>query len=171
MTRTTLVLIISSVLLTILLTLKIKTYLQKKKIRHRFAKAEKKEIAAKVFLKKHGYEIISAQKEFSYNIKVNGSPSPVSLRFDYQVKKRGKLYIAEVKSGKSAISIKNPATRRQLLEYCYATKSKGILLIDMENNSINKITFNNIKIQTLPVFIAGLTTGVVICITIISLLK
>lgn len=140
-------------------------YFQLKKVTKRFKRASKKEYEAKSFLEKKGFKVIQCQKEFSYTLLLNKQETTVNLRFDYIVEKSGKRFIAEVKTGKTAININHAPTRRQLLEYCYATGSKGILLVDMENKKISTIEFTNSQhLQKIKLLALGFILGT-LCIT------
>ena len=73
---------------------------------------------------------------FEYNKKVEYLVKP-----DFLVEKNGEKFIAEVKTGASAL-IQNRSTRRQILEYSHLNQNKTVLLIDIENKKIKKIDFN-----------------------------
>ena len=97
-------------------------------------------IAVKL-LHKEGYEIIDEQVAltsflFENNIKIEYLVKP-----DFLVKKNGEKFIAEVKTGASAL-IQNRNTRRQILEYSHLNQNKTVLLLDIENRKIKKIDFN-----------------------------
>lgn len=94
-------------------------------------------------LRAHGYQILDEQVEHHWTIDVNGEPFAVDLRADYMVKRGGKRYIAEVKSGMSAPSLTTAATRRQLLEYRVAYDVEGILLVDMQAVELNEVDFGD----------------------------
>jgi len=110
--------------------------------KRKFRKGLLGEIKAGHFLKKKGYEILNYQKEIKYCYEVENEIIEVRLRPDYIVKKNGKKYIAEVKTGEFAPDVKkNKLTRRQLLEYNFATDNYGVLLIDIDKEQILKIKF------------------------------
>ena len=97
-------------------------------------------IAVKL-LHKEGYEIIDEQVAltsflFENNIKIEYLVKP-----DFLVKKNGEKFIAEVKTGASAL-IQNRNTRRQILEYSHLNQNKTVLLLDIKNRKIKKIDFN-----------------------------
>jgi hypothetical protein len=48
-----------------------------------------------------------------------------------------------VKSGKSAISVQDKNSRRQLLEYDFVIENDGIFLLDMENRVMNLVEFSS----------------------------
>jgi hypothetical protein len=73
---------------------------------------------------------------------VNGKQQESKLILDYVVKKGGKKYIVEVKSGKSAISLKDKNSRRQLLEYDFVIENDGVFLLDMENKNMQLVKFH-----------------------------
>ena len=90
---------------------------------------------------KNGYKIIKYHYRKQYDVKQNDDKIKINLEADYIVKRRGKRYIAEVKSGDSATEIKNSSTRRQLLEYSLFIENDGLILVDMENQKLSRIEF------------------------------
>lgn len=156
------IILLASILISVIATIQAQAYFRNKKIRRRFLKASKKENEARQFLKKRGYLIISSQEEFTYDLLTNGQKKPVKIRFDYIVKKGKQRYIAEIKTGRLAIKTEHGPTRRQLLEYCYASKSNGILLVDMENKIIKKIKFNGLNRNMHAIFAAGFAAGLIL---------
>ena len=110
------------------------------KIKKRLKRAKTGESKAISLLKKQGFEILELQKENYYNILVDNKPYKASVKADMIVKKRNKIYVVEVKTGKKAPSPKLPATRRQLLEYYMVYKPDGLLLVDMEQKKIKSLT-------------------------------
>lgn len=114
-------------------------------LRHRRKKARIYEKKAIDLLKKYGFDILDVQKSASYFIFINGRPREIKVRADVIVKKGGKVYVAEVKSGKTSPLVDIPATRRQLLEYYLVYKPAGILLVDMEQQKIKTIEYSILK--------------------------
>lgn len=161
------IILLASILLSVFATIKAQAYFRNKNLRKRFQKASRKENEARQFLRKKGFNIISTQEEFTYSLLTNGQKIPIKIRFDYIVKRGGQRYIAEVKTGKLAIKAEHGPTRRQLLEYCYASKSNGILLVDMENKSIKKINFNGLNKSKPAMFATGFVAGVILTALIV----
>ena len=118
-----------------------KKRLQKK----RFKRGAKLEKQAARFLEKKGYKILGEQVEFEHKYKVGNSYKISKLNIDYLVSKNSRIYIVEVKSGNSAISIANKSTRRQLLEYAIAIPNDGVFLLDMENKDLQLVEFTNVN--------------------------
>ncbi|KJF44279.1 hypothetical protein [Draconibacterium sediminis] len=114
---------------------------KKRKQKSRFERGIVMEEKAKTLLQKRGYKVVNSQQQFVHNFEVNGKPFKSDLKVDYIAKKNGKTYIVEVKSGTSAIDIRNRNTRRQLLEYDFVIESDGIVLLDMENQKLQHIQF------------------------------
>ena len=117
-------------------------YKRNKKIKHGIEEEKK----AKYFLKNNRYKILDYQKEIKIKIKSNSDEIEIKIRPDYIVKKNLKKYIAEIKTGEFAPKLTNKSTRRQLLEYYFMTEYSGILLIDMDKKTIEKIEFISPKI-------------------------
>tara|TARA_B100000029_G_scaffold416593_1_gene420928 strand:- start:79 stop:522 length:444 start_codon:yes stop_codon:yes gene_type:complete len=91
-------------------------------------------------LKINGYQILEKQLTLKGRLFENKKLQAFTIRPDYLVKKNNDIFIAEVKTGKSA-SINNISTRRQLLEYSKIYNSKKIILVDINNASIKLIEF------------------------------
>lgn len=100
---------------------------------------------ARELLKREGYRLCSEQQSGSYRLLVDGAETPIHLRSDYLVEKRGRRFVAEVKSGVESVKVTSRATRRQLLEYLLAFDVDGVLLVDMQTCRIREISFPEIK--------------------------
>ena len=61
------------------------------------------------------------------------------MRADYLVERRGRRYLAEVKTGAHAPRLDLPATRRQILEYGLAFQTSGVLLVDADAERVTLI--------------------------------
>jgi hypothetical protein len=88
-----------------------------------------------------GYQVLASQVETTYTLLVDGKPSSFTLRADYLVRRSGRRFVAEVKSGQVAPRIDTAATRRQLLEYGAAFQVDGVLLVDGELRQVKEVTF------------------------------
>ena len=104
-------------------------------------KGRKGEGIAVKLLNKEGYEIIEEQVFFSGFLFEDNQKVEYLVKPDFIVKKNGEKFIAEVKTGASAL-IQNRNTRRQILEYSHLSQNKTVLLVDIENKKIKKIDFN-----------------------------
>lgn len=100
---------------------------------------------ARSLLKKEGYRLCGEQQGGSYCLFVDGRATPIHLRSDYLVEKRGRRFVAEVKSGALSVKVTSRGTRRQLLEYLFAFDVDGVLLVDMHAHQIREISFPDIK--------------------------
>ena len=100
---------------------------------------------------------------------LDGEPCESFVRADYIVKKGGKTYLAEVKTGKQA-NVHLPNVRRQLFEYQNIFDTDGILFIDMNNYAIIEVSFNRSKAINAngKYFLAGVFTGVCLMAFILS---
>ena len=107
----------------------------------RWLRAQDAEGEAPRLLEKLGYGVLGAQVEGGYSLQVDGQPIDVSLRADYIVERRGRRFVAEVKSGKLAPHLDTAATRRQLLEYSIAFRVDGVLLVDGEARRVHHVEF------------------------------
>lgn len=129
------------ILLFALAKFKYNDFHKKQKQRKRFERGNMLETRAKTFLENKGFLIIDEQKAYNHNYEVNGERRSSKLKVDYVVEKKGKRYIVEVKSGKSAISLDDKNSRRQLLEYDFVIENEGVFLLDMENEKMQFVKF------------------------------
>ncbi len=120
---------------------KVKRWLVVRRLQLRAGRALEAEAWAASLLSRAGYSVVGRQVKGSYDILIDGHPFSISLRADYIVERRGRLFVAEVKSGELAPSLETAATRRQLLEYRIAFVVDGVLLVDGEAGSIHEVVF------------------------------
>ena len=92
-------------------------------------------------LESEGYKIIGIQERKTIITRINGSPQKNHLTVDIIAKKKGRVYIAEVKTGKKASSPLLAGIRRQLLDYYLAYRPYGRLVVDMEKKLLHSIEF------------------------------
>jgi hypothetical protein len=118
------------------------------RLRKQAAHAAAGEVRAEKLLARAGYRIDARQAVTSWTVRVGGAEQPVQLRCDFVVTRRGRRYVAEVKTGQEAPDIGAPATRRQLLEYRCAFAVDGVLLVDAEAGRVHTVDF------TLPATVA-----------------
>lgn len=118
-----------------------KIFSRKRQQKKRFKRGLKLEQKAARFLVSKGFSVIGEQVEYRHSYLVNKEEAVSIINIDYLVEKSNEVFVVEVKSGKSAISIKNRGTRRQLLEYAVAIECDGVYLLDMENKDLQLIEF------------------------------
>jgi Holliday junction resolvase len=154
------ILSISGGIICLFLFVKIGNWLRAKRLRKRFSKSRQAEKEAEKILKKNGYAVIDAQKSKPLLITIGDKIHRYLVRIDYLARKRGKVYVVEVKSGEKIPYITNRETRRQMLEYYLAYQPCGILLLNMKNKSISEVKFQfestmRQKVIKLVYFLAG----------------
>jgi CRISPR/Cas system-associated exonuclease Cas4 (RecB family) len=135
------ILFICGGILCLVLFVKINNWLRTKRLRKRFSKSRQAEKEAEKILRKNGYAIIDAQKSKPLLITIGDKIHRYLVRIDYLVRKRGKVFVVEVKSGEKIPYITNRETRRQMLEYYLAYQPCGILLLNMKNKNISEVKF------------------------------
>lgn len=107
----------------------------------RLRRAGRGESKAEKILKRKGYRIEDRQVRTTFTFYVDGRPRSVKLRADLLVRRRGRRYVAEVKTGTHAPRPDHRATRRQLLEYWVAFDVDGLLLVDGDRGTVREIAF------------------------------
>lgn len=128
-------------LLFFLLRILFKQYKEKRVTQKRFKRGSDLEKQGRDFLIKEGFRIEHEQYLAHHHFYVDKQKVSIGVIPDYIVSKGGKTYIVDVKSGTSAISLKDKSTRRQLLEYDHAIPNDGIYLLDMENKKLKLVSF------------------------------
>lgn len=109
--------------------------------RRRMAYALRGERRAARVLRRLGYRIEAAQPRRDWSIRCGDRARAISLCADFLVSRRGRRYVAEVKTGARAPSVDTAATRRQLLEYSVAYDASGVLLVDAERGDVTEVSF------------------------------
>lgn len=88
-----------------------------------------------------GWEVLEVQPSCRWTLLVDGVETEVESRADFLVRREGRLWIADAKSGRRAVAATSPATRRQLLEYLLAFEVDGVLLVDCERRAVIRVGF------------------------------
>jgi hypothetical protein len=120
---------------------RIARYLFRRSLRRRQQRARRGELDAPALLTEEGYRVIDSQVHLLWSVYIDDEPIEIRLIADHLVERDGLRYVAEVKTGDAAPSIRTAATRRQLLEYLVAFDCDGALLVDMEEAIIQEIHF------------------------------
>jgi hypothetical protein len=107
----------------------------------RAARAAHAERAAAQVLIRAGYAIVGRQVRRAWSVLADGEEVGFDLIADYLVESAGTLWVAEVKTGQQALSLRHGPTRRQLLEYRHAFGVDGVLLVDAEAAQVRRIQF------------------------------
>lgn len=136
-------------LLGIIATIWILRLLKSRRHRHRSVRAKLAEEKAQDLLERKGYEIIESQKRMPLVFFVDGQRTETVVIADYIVKKRRRIYVAEVKDRDLEGKLLDPGIRRQLLEYNAAFKPDGVLLVDMKNGRVHLVGFGEEKRKVL----------------------
>ncbi len=127
--------------------------------RWRLRRAAAAEHRARKVLERAGYRVLGEQIAREWPLVVDGQHSSCSVRADYMVARGGNTYIAEVKSGALVSRLSHGPTRRQLLEYCLAYDCAGVLLVDMEAETIHEVAFPGVARRD-PSVAQGFAAGV-----------
>ena len=96
---------------------------------------------AERLLRRQGFRIVDRQVQGHGHIYVDGEALDIRVRVDLIVKRRGRRYVAEVKTGATAPDPTLPATRRQLREYAALFPDHGLLLVDAEAGTVHRVEF------------------------------
>lgn len=131
------------VLLVVWLVARVRVWRSRRKSQRRARLARRGERIAETLLEQDGYQITARQADQRWYVHCDGLAHPIVLRADLLVEKSGKNFVAEVKTGDLAPNLYNAATRRQLLEYSLAYDVEGVLLVDVELGSIQRVTFSS----------------------------
>lgn len=106
----------------------------------RLARAQRGEDEADALLEEAGFRVLDEQVTARFAMTVDGEEVWVHDRCDRLVERDGRVYVADVKTGRAADPL-SPATRRQLLEYLLVHEADGALIVDMEALEIVHVGF------------------------------
>ncbi len=109
--------------------------------RVRSSHARRGEARAERLLADLGYEVVDRQVAGAWTLQVDGEPVEAGVRADLLVRRRGRTFIAEVKTGRQVTDPRFPATRRQLLEYALVFEPDGVLLVDVDAGQVRQVEF------------------------------
>ena len=122
---------------------------------------------AEGLLKKRGFKIVDKQKRADIVTYIDGKPNLGYVQADFIVERNGKKYVAEVKAGEMVSDPNEPSTRRQMLEYKFAYKPFGLLLVNMLDRTIHSIDFESPKYGEDRIFrliLGGLVVIITLCL-------
>lgn len=124
-----------------LLALRARRWIAAARSARRMARARRGEHDARALLIAEGFSIEREQAPAAMVLRADGAALSFAVRADYLVRRRGKRYVAEVKTGARAPDLAHAPTRRQLIEYALAFDVDGVLLVDPEARRVRWITF------------------------------
>jgi len=133
--------LVALVVLGVLLGLVLARFLRGLRSRARNRVAGEGEARAEQILERAGYRILERQAVAEWSMLVDGVETPIEIRVDLLVSRRGKRYVAEVKTGERAPDPRHPPTRRQLLEYALVFDAREVLLVDVPAGDVRSIAF------------------------------
>lgn len=133
--------------------------IRRRRLGVRFARSRRLEAEAAGMLADAGYAVLDTQIGASCVVSRNGEPIVADIRADYLVARRGRVYVAEAKSGPRATDLRDRATRRQLLEYAVTYDVDGVLLVDTEAAEVVQVAFPALARRARRAFWAGVGVG------------
>ena len=101
-------------------------------------------------------------RQLQFALEVDGAPVVAAVRADYIVRAGGRRWVAEVKTGRAAPSLATATTRRQLLEYQHAFGVAGVLLVDADARTVQRVDFRppgRLPVRALVLFTAVLAAA------------
>ena len=125
----------------LVLGLLLSRWLRGRSSRTRNRVAQLGEADAERILEKAGFRVVERQARARWSMDVDGEPVEVDVRVDLLVQRRGRRYVAEVKTGERAPDPTHPPTRRQLLEYALVFDAREVLLVDVPAREIRAVAF------------------------------
>ena len=105
----------------------------------RVRRARRGELEAESLLAAEGFRIVDRQVRARVQYVVDGTAREAEVVADLLVERRGRRFVAEVKTGERAPDPLARPTRRQLLEYAHAFDGAGVLLVDAEAGVVRTI--------------------------------
>jgi len=148
------------------LVLRVRRYLELRRLRRRFARGAEGQREATDFLQRRGFEVLAEEHQIPGRLEVDGEPRDYKVRVDLLVRRGRRVYGVEVKTGSKATDPLYRPTRRQLLEYSHLLSVDGLFLLDMDARRLMRIRFCSPGRQRagrrlwLMMLIAGFVLGV-----------
>jgi hypothetical protein len=127
---------------------RVRRRLASRRARRRSRRALVGESAAEHLLARAGYDVVDRQVALTWWIRCDDVDHAVELRADLLVERGGLAFVAEVKTGEAAPRLTTAATRRQLLEYRVAYGVDGVLLVDADRGTIQRVEFPLGRVDT-----------------------
>lgn len=118
--------------------------------RRRVVDALQAESSAATLLIRCGYRVLERQVRSTWPVRYGERLLELELRADYLVEQCGQRWVAEVKSGPLVCDLRHGPTRRQLLEYLFAFGADGVLLVDTQSRSVQRVEFPNLTRDAEP---------------------
>ena len=109
--------------------------------RRRQRRGAQGEHEAESLLTARGYEIVERQAYRTWELSVDGQSVEAACRADFLVRRGGRLWVADAKTGALVTNPRHPATRRQLLEYAHCFGVDGVLLVNTDRGEVHHIRF------------------------------
>lgn len=166
-------LIILAVVAGVLVAVWVQRFLLHRKRLRVSRKAIRGEKKARELLERNGYRVLEKQLTGKIVYYIDDEPKESSVRADLMVKKNGKHYLVEIKTGDQA-NPKLPAVRRQMMEYDRVFSPHGILFVDMEKSRIQSVRFDqkgmDIKIRATD-FLFGFVAGLLIAVSVYAVVS
>ena len=114
--------------------------LQRRRTLNKAAWGRRAETEIGSHLRKRGYEPVTQHPSVRYKWRLEGEDMPVNSTPDWLVEMDGQRFLVEVKTG----ALANPnlaAIRRQLLEYATYGDVDGVLFVNGDTGSIQRVEF------------------------------
>lgn len=113
---------------------------RRRRVRRAAARGYAGEAEAPGVLRAAGFSIVEAQPRATYEYWVDGEPVVGEMCPDFLVRRRGRRYVAEVKTGAGRRPTSR-GTRRQLLEYAIYFEVDGVVLVDADAGVVFEVEF------------------------------
>lgn len=110
-------------------------------VRRHAARGERGEQLAERLLAQAGYQIVERQVPLMVTVHIDEQPHTARIVADCVVEGNDGRWVAEIKNGHLAARVSRRDTRRQLLEYVWATGASGVLLVDVPGRRVVRVAF------------------------------
>jgi hypothetical protein len=147
--------------------LRLRRWLELRRVARRFARGLEGQRAARGFLEDRGFEVLAEEQVATAEVLVDDERLPFDVRVDFIVRRRRRTYAVEVKTGEQAVDPLGRATRRQLREYAAVLPVDGVLLLDMEAPRLMRVCFpSTTRASVWPALLVGLALGVALALSL-----
>ncbi len=92
-------------------------------------------------LRREGFTVLGTEVIREGAVEIDGRLEPFVVRVDAVVRRKGTLWVAEVKAGTDTATAHDRTTRRQMLEYAHVFGASGVLLVDARRGQVHVVRF------------------------------
>jgi hypothetical protein len=105
------------------------------------AKADKSNSRARTILEEAGYNILKIKPSITVKMDIDGKPYPFEMKSDFLVSRSGRRYLVRIRRDNKQARLQSKMWRGSHLRDTLAFKADGILVINVEKETLTEVRF------------------------------